>query len=339
MLLPKTVFFSFVLIASAAFLLLVAAFLSGTIPSFRKKGILPFSPQSSVPWKTCDFVLLICLFEFFSIIALVVHFVGFLNDKISVITPEKVAISAPAEETEDEIDGGKVDDESSLAEMHPLVQMLRQTEGTQRFSFFLVAFLVAVIAAPIGEEFFYRGILQGSFQKYERISLKNWKRSSMFPYGFFSVMFASLWFAARHFRSADSPLDNLDMLLYMMIFQIFLTAFVLTTAIVYLCYRGVSLLDMGFDLSHWKVDTLWGVGLFMVVFLPIMAMGLSFTNITFADGTRMFPPGIADPISIFFFAIFLGLLYLRTHRLLPGIVLHASLNMTSLVFTILALDW
>ena len=38
-----------------------------------------------------------------------------------------------------------------------------------------------------------------------------------------------------------------------------------------------------------------------------------------------------DPFPLFFFAVALGAVYYRTHRIVPVIVLHAVLNGTSLV--------
>jgi membrane protease YdiL (CAAX protease family) len=39
----------------------------------------------------------------------------------------------------------------------------------------------------------------------------------------------------------------------------------------------------------------------------------------------------ADPIALFVFALMLGVLYLRTHRIGPSIVAHMGLNLTSLM--------
>jgi membrane protease YdiL (CAAX protease family) len=39
----------------------------------------------------------------------------------------------------------------------------------------------------------------------------------------------------------------------------------------------------------------------------------------------------ADPFTLFPFALVLGTLYCRAHRIVPAIVLHAALNTTSLV--------
>jgi len=41
----------------------------------------------------------------------------------------------------------------------------------------------------------------------------------------------------------------------------------------------------------------------------------------------LLPKGVAaDPAPLFFFALVLGSLYYRTHRIVPAIVLHMSLN-------------
>ena len=38
-----------------------------------------------------------------------------------------------------------------------------------------------------------------------------------------------------------------------------------------------------------------------------------------------------DPVPLFLFALVLGTLYYRTHRIVPAVVLHMALNLTSLV--------
>jgi membrane protease YdiL (CAAX protease family) len=38
-----------------------------------------------------------------------------------------------------------------------------------------------------------------------------------------------------------------------------------------------------------------------------------------------------DPVPLFFFALVLGTIYYRTHRILPTIVTHAAFNATTLL--------
>jgi len=53
----------------------------------------------------------------------------------------------------------------------------------------------------------------------------------------------------------------------------------------------------------------------------------------------LLPPDVApDPIPLFFFALALGILYLRTHRISAPITLHVALNGTSLALAWLALS-
>ena len=41
--------------------------------------------------------------------------------------------------------------------------------------------------------------------------------------------------------------------------------------------------------------------------------------------------GVTDPVPLFFFALVLGTIYYRTHRILPTIVTHAAFNATTLL--------
>jgi hypothetical protein len=42
-----------------------------------------------------------------------------------------------------------------------------------------------------------------------------------------------------------------------------------------------------------------------------------------------------DPFVLFFFTLALGILFYRTHRIMPSLVLHASLNATSLMLALM----
>jgi membrane protease YdiL (CAAX protease family) len=70
-----------------------------------------------------------------------------------------------------------------------------------------------------------------------------------------------------------------------------------------------------------------GLAAFLAVAPPIYVLQMSLV--------KWVSPGTADPISLFFFALVLGILYYRTHRIVPAIALHMALNGTSLLFLLL----
>ena len=87
---------------------------------------------------------------------------------------------------------------------------------------------------------------------------------------------------------------------------------------------GATAADLGWTPRKTVADIELGITAFVAIAVPIYAtqFGLRF----------LLPEHIApDPIPLFFFAVVLGIIYHRTHRLTPLVVLHAVFNGTSLL--------
>ena len=78
----------------------------------------------------------------------------------------------------------------------------------------------------------------------------------------------------------------------------------------------------------WRKDVVIGLVAFAAVTAPILVF--------FAAIKQLAPAVVLDPLPIFLLAIVLGLLYYRTHRILPSIVLHAAFNATSVLIALTA---
>ena len=99
---------------------------------------------------------------------------------------------------------------------------------------------------------------------------------------------------------------------------------VLAVITAYLLFiRGASLCDLGIDWQKIPGDCILGIKAAFFLLPPIYLLNISLANLVQSVGALDFAP---DPIPIFFFAVGIGVLYFRTHRILPCIVLHAMLN-------------
>lgn len=93
---------------------------------------------------------------------------------------------------------------------------------------------------------------------------------------------------------------------------------------------GATAADLGWVREKFFADVRLGVVAFAALAAPMYAAQYTLW--------RTLPKGVApDPIVLFFFALALGTLYYRTHRIVPVIVLHMSLNLTSLAMAWLSL--
>ena len=91
---------------------------------------------------------------------------------------------------------------------------------------------------------------------------------------------------------------------------------------------GATLSDLGIVPGLWRRDVVIGLVAFAAVTAPILG--------SFAAIKQLAPAVVLDPLPIFLLAIVLGLLYYRTHRILPSIVLHAAFNATSVLIALTA---
>ncbi|MFW6125080.1 MAG: type II CAAX prenyl endopeptidase Rce1 family protein [Pirellulales bacterium] len=154
-----------------------------------------------------------------------------------------------------------------------------------------------------------------------------------YTHGVLPITLTSLLFAMLHYRSAAPPGD-VDYLLAMQ--GVVVTNAVvglLTLAFAVSLFRarhGVTLADLGIVPDRLRDDVRLGLLALLGTFLPVMAVQLLLKLYVFRD--QLAP----DPIPMFLLAIVLGLLYYRTHRLVPSITLHAGFNLVNLLLAVLA---
>jgi len=174
------------------------------------------------------------------------------------------------------------------AEGHPLIKIIEQHANPMLF---VLAFLVAVLAAPICEELLFRLLLQGWLEKWEDGRL-GW----------------------RHKPSMDeAPMTN-D--------EVQLTNGEARTSNDDHSTSGHS----AFDIRHssFATDQPPRIGLARLPYgwLPIVLSSLLFALAHVGYGP--------DPVPLFLLALMLGYVYQRTHRIVPSMVTHTLFNGLSL---------
>jgi membrane protease YdiL (CAAX protease family) len=265
----------------------------------RGRPLLPYQPRRPVPWQAIDLLLIMVVY---------IAAVGAASHLVEArLGPEF---------TEPPIlyDVGKAD------ATHVIAKLLR----TGNVWVSLLAGLSAVVVAPIVEEFLFRLLLQGWLEAGQRrLKRKMPTLRRLVPGGVGPVVLASLLFAMIHFhvaRPMRHPYFEIGLILGGSVASLLTMAFAL--GLLGLRVRATAE-DLGWVPGKLLADVKLGVLAFVGLAAPIY-----FTHYLW---TTLLPSYIApDPFPLFLLALALGTLYYRTHRIVPAIVLHMSLNMTSL---------
>jgi membrane protease YdiL (CAAX protease family) len=214
-----------------------------------------------------------------------------------------------------------ISDASGTQTEHVVAQLIAQGNPWV----LLLCIVSAGLVAPITEEFFFRVLLQGWLETCGH----RWRRQMpairrFMPRGGGSIVLTSLLFASLHFRVGAPQID-----VRLRVLQVGgdAAARLLTLAFAVAWLRGrvgATAADLGWTPKTASGDVKLGLATFAAVAAPVYAVQITFQCLL---PTYLAP----DPVPLFFFALVLGTLYYRTHRLLPLIVLHAALNGTSLL--------
>jgi membrane protease YdiL (CAAX protease family) len=286
----------------AAFLMSWAAIIERL---FSRKPILPYQPRRRVPWRIWD--LLAILFFYVFISAVVLQLCQYLSGVDILETSKQKSV----------ID-------------HPLVQLMAE----RNWAAIILCCLTGIIVAPIAEEAFHRILIQGWLENVDR----NMRRRvpplrRLLPPAAAPILISSLFFAARHFRTA-APQKSAEVLFVILISNALVNIISLFFAIVWVRYRaGATALDFGWDPKKFLADVRLGLIAFAAISVPLYGCQIVLAQIIkiLVENYKVLPKEFApDPIPIFFFAVVLGLLYYRTHRAAPSIALHMALNASSL---------
>ena len=261
--------------------------------------ILPKEPRALVPWQGGDVLAVLAMHIVLSTLAVgLVHWL--LGPELTEALP---------------VADGKTPDSAhavlkALAAGGPWVLLL--------------CVVAAVVVAPVAEEFLFRVVLQGWLEScVERFAGFFPGLRRVLPGEWGPVLLSSLLFAAVHFRTAG-PERHGEFLIGLLLANAVVWLLSVGCAVVWLRFRaGATAADLGLVTGKMADDTRLGLWSLVGVLGPIYAVQIA---CHFALPKHIAP----DPIPLFFLAVALGVLYARTHRLVPCIVLHAGLNAASL---------
>jgi membrane protease YdiL (CAAX protease family) len=253
----------------------------------ERRPILPVGPRRQVPWNGWDILLFVILYFAVSIVSVLLFDAG------------NSSWSKP----------------SSVNNYHPLVLLVLEGDSSK----VAISILIAVVTAPIFEEFFFRLILQGWLEKLDRRLRKERIITGIFRWGTLPVVGVSFIFAALHFRTGETLTDP-ESLYQLMLINIIASGITFAFSLIWLVViRRASLTDFGIVPKKICSDFGLGIVAFLAMVVPVF-------------GTQklleLFSPSwlAVDPVPLFLFSILTGTLYLRTHRIVPSIALHMSLN-------------
>ncbi len=275
----------------------------GVVQFSLGRAVIPFRHRHAVPWNGLD-VLILVLFH-----------IGVLAVGMRILMPPA---PRPAGKQAEKADAAAEKNE------HVVVQLWREDPRTVTK---LVAAIAAAIVAPLVEEFLFRLLLQGWFEAVER-RLRRQLRGlrSMLP-GLLPVVTVAALFAAMHFRHGPSEQDA-PVLIRALIGNAMAGVVTIVMGVAWLRVRaGATLADFGIEPRRLRGDVALGLAAFVAIGPPIYLLKSLLI--------LRFSPGIADPISLFFFALVLGILYYRTHRIVPAITLHMALNGVGMLLLLL----
>jgi NADH:ubiquinone oxidoreductase subunit 5 (subunit L)/multisubunit Na+/H+ antiporter MnhA subunit len=160
----------------------------------RGEPVLPYEKRRQAPWRGMDVLIVFILFEFGG---------PFFFLAAQSLLPKANEAAVAVDETQVAAAAGN-DSAETVDVQHPLVDLLKSDEGAVTW---LLCILVAVVVAPLVEEFMYRVVLQGWMEAEVRRARRRVPKLRRFAPGLIPVVLVSLLFAMRHFRMASEPLE------------------------------------------------------------------------------------------------------------------------------------
>jgi len=272
----------------------------------RGVPVLPYEPRRGVPWRGIDL---------FSVLLV------YLAGQIGMFLSARLVLGAEATEP-------------------PMIRNVEQPDASHAVArvlaggdiwTLLLCGLTAAIVAPIVEEFLFRVLLQGYLEDIERRlrpQMPTLRR--LVSRGTGPILLTSLLFARMHFR-VDTPEMGMSFLLWLLIGNAVVGLLTVVFAVGLLRIHGrATAMDLGWSWDRFAGDVGLGLLAFVAVAVPIYLLQVTLSAI--------FPRYVAaDPLTLLVFSVALGLLYFRTHRVVPSIVVHMALNITSLAMAWLLL--
>lgn len=290
-----------------AVVLLAALAVWGVIVKRLDRGepMLRIEPRRQVPWTGWDLLVILGVYVAWNVATI----------KLAVQRFGAEVANPPIIENPGPIDSG-----------HPIARLFAEATWPTM----VVCLILAVVVAPLAEEILFRLFLQGWLEKVDRRlrrrlpGLVRWCRWGTLP-----VVTTSVLFALPHFRGAVRQYDPRFLFFMLVGGGIAQLNAVLVGIVIARYVRGATWADLGWQPRKFLGDARLGLAALAAVIVPVFV-------VQYLLKKTLPPEWTADPIPLFFFALTLGTLYLRTHRIVPSIVAHMTLNVVAMLVAGLA---
>ncbi|MDR1958245.1 MAG: CPBP family intramembrane metalloprotease [Planctomycetaceae bacterium] len=283
----------------------------------RKQGLFqrlfPVERRRPVPWNIIDAVMIFV----FSFLIGAFCFNGILPKDFNSVQPAHSSQTAASENSEE------------LKNAHPLAVLI--VKGKENPAILLLCFLTACVGAPLCEEFLFRVVLQGSLEAVEM----DWRRrvlplKSITP-GLFPVLWTAFFFAMVHWRepeTSSSLLFDSTYLTYFFSAQLMSSLLTIVFGIFYLkVFRKAAWRDLGFHQNKVVFTEIKGV---CFAYFPVCLLMITLL----VPLQILLPHAVVDQVPLMLFAMTLGIIFFRTHRILPILLFHSLHN--TITFVILS---
>ncbi len=265
----------------------------------RRDPIIPLARRRPVPWQAQDVL-------FIFLIGLLLHWMaaGAVQEWMGPEAAQQVADQKP-----------------ELA--HQAEQLLRNGTPSEK----AIAIVMVIVVAPLFEEFFFRVLLQGWLEAVWSRQRRKHPELRSAPVSWLPIVLPAVLFALMHLRSGKEPFSK-EYLTVLFLTQIAADLLVLRLAIGVLRFAaGATAADLGWKPEKLRSDAKLGLLALLAVVGPLLALQIALVMLVKATGINY----ALDPIPLFPLALVFGVLYHRTRRLAPSLVLHIAFNATSIL--------
>ena len=190
-----------------------------------------------------------------------------------------------------------------------------------------VAVMMAIVVAPLIEEFFFRVLLQGWLEAVWSRQRRKHPELRSAPVSWLPIVLPAVLFALMHLRSGKEPFSKEYLTVLFPNSDRGRSAGARLAIGVLRFAAGATAADLGWKPEKLRSDAKLGLLALLAVVGPLLALQIALVMLVKATGINY----ALDPIPLFPLALVFGVLYHRTHRLAPSLVLHIAFNATSIL--------
>ena len=277
---------------------------------------IPLARRRPVPWQGQDVLFVFLMAILFPLLGSVAVHAITGGGPAQQAGRAAVGNEAAKETTEKEVT------DQDLQTAHPAAQLLL----TGDWRMIAVATIMAVVVAPVFEEFLFRVLLQGWLEAVWSRRRRSHRELRQAPNSWIPVVLPAALFALMHLRTGHAPPAS-QYVTAQFLAQMAADLLTLGLAIFLLRYSlGATCADLGWQPRKLPTDAKLAFGALVAVTPLILLLQEGLTFAVKRAGISLAP----DPIPLFFLALVFGLLYRRTHRITPSLMLHMAFNATSI---------